>query len=194
MRILSGLARLGLPILSCVSLSCMVATAGAHEIDLSVNSSAFRAVYATALGDGLRLEGGWLYNSDEGDVVHAGFLVTGDAAPGNQKLTAGIGARLAYLDGDGSRRNGYALGVGGSVHWVLPGYDRFALSGEGYWAPDVLSGGDAEKYVDGTVRLGFSVTRQAEVYVGARYTGADYDDRPSILFDTGLHAGFNLRF
>jgi hypothetical protein len=172
----------------------MVATAGAHEIDLSVNSSAFRAVYATALGDGLRLEGGWLYNSDEGDVVHAGFLVTGDAAPGNQKLTAGIGARLAYLDGDGSRRNGYALGVGGSVHWVLPGYDRFALSGEGYWAPDVLSGGDAEKYVDGTVRLGFSVTRQAEVYVGARYTGADYDDRPSILFDTGLHAGFNLRF
>ena len=48
--------------------------------------------------------------------------------------------------------------------------------------------------VDGTVRLNYSITRQAEVFVGARYTGADFDDEPSILFDTGLHAGLNLRF
>jgi len=170
------------------------ATAVAHEIDLSLNSGAFRVTYATPVGDGLRLEGGWLHDTDEGDVAHAGFLVTGDAAPGGQKVTAGIGVRLAYLGGDGSQRDGYALGVGGSLRWVVPRYDRFAVSGEWYWAPDILSGGDAEKYVDGTVRVGYSVTRQAEVYLGARYTGADYKDRPSILFDTGMHAGFNLRF
>jgi hypothetical protein len=181
-------------VFSGVGLFCLAATAGAHEIDFSLNSNALRAVYATSLADNLRLDGGWLYDSDEGDVVHAGLQVTGDAGTGNKSLTAGIGARLAYLDGDGSGRSGYALGVGGSLRWVLPGYDRFAVSGEYFWAPDVLSGGDAEKYVDGTVRIGFSVTRQAEVYVGARYTGADYNNRPSILFDTGMHAGFNLRF
>ena len=199
MRNLLGLARPGQAFLayvvfSCVGLFCLAATAGAHEIDLSINSNALRAVYATSLGDNLRLDGGWLYDSDEGDVVHAGLQVTGDAGTGNKSLTAGIGARLAYLDGDGGGRSGYALGVGGSLRWVLPRYDRFALSGEYFWAPDILSGGDAEKYVDGTVRIGFSVTRQAEVYVGARYTGADYNDRPSILFDTGMHAGFNLHF
>ena len=81
-------------------------------------------------GDSLRLEGGLAPRRRRGRRVHAGLQVTGDAAPGNQKLTAGIGARLAYLDGDGSNRSGYALGIGGSVRWVIPRYDRFALSGE----------------------------------------------------------------
>ncbi|MEO8445625.1 MAG: YfaZ family outer membrane protein [Gammaproteobacteria bacterium] len=189
MRILNGLALLGLPLLAFI-----LAPASAHEIDLSLNSGAFRVVYATPVGDGLRLEGGWLHDSDEGDLVHAGFLVTGDAAPGNQKVTAGVGARLAFLDADGSGREGYALGVGGSLRWVVPRYDRIAVSGEAYWAPNILSGGDAEGYIDSSIRVGYSVTRKAEVYVGARYAGADFDKRPSMLFDTGLHAGFNLRF
>jgi hypothetical protein len=68
------------------------------------------------------------------------------------------------------------------------------VTGELYFAPDILTGGDAEEYVDGTVRVGYSVTRQADVYLGARYVSADYDDRPSIKFDTGLHAGLTLRF
>ena len=194
MRILSGLARLGLPFLVLLGLSSLPPVAVAHEIDLSINADAFRSVFTLALGDSLRLEGGLLHNSDEGDVISAGFLVTGDVAPGNQKLTAGIGARLAYLDGDGSQREGYALGVGGSVRWVMPRNDRFVLSAEGYWAPEVLCGEDAEEYLDGTVRFGYSVTRQADVYVGARYARADYNNRPSTLFDTGMNIGFTLRF
>lgn len=178
--------------------SLFAVPAGAHELGFSLNDSAFRAGYATMLGssigDGLRVDGGWLHDTDEGQVIHVGFQVQGDAAPNQQQLTVGIGARLAWLDGDGPKRDGYALGIGGSLRWVVPAYDRFTVSGEYYWAPDLLSGGDAEKYVDATIRVGYSVTRQADVYVGARYTGADYDNRPSILFDTGMHAGFDLRF
>jgi hypothetical protein len=196
MRILIGRARTGLTWarLAGAALACAAGPALAHEIDLGLNADAFRAAYATPVGDGLRLEGGWLHDGDEGDLVHAGFLVTGDAAPGSQTITAGIGGRLAYLDAEGSSRDGYALGVGGSARWVLPRYDRFAVYGELYWAPDILSGGDIEEYTDATLRLGYSVTRQAEVYVGARHACADSDDRPSMCFDTGMHAGFNLRF
>jgi len=190
MRYLTGLARLGLPLL----VLCNAAPAPAHELSLDLNDSAFRVSYAAPVGDGLRLDTGWLRDGDEGDVIHGTFQVTGEAAPARQKLTAGVGARLAWLDGDGNGREGYALGVGGSLRWIIPAYDRFAVSAEYFWAPDILSGGDAEKYVDGTIRVGYSVTRQAEIYVGARYTGADFDDRPSLLFDTGMHAGFALRF
>ncbi|MDP2324800.1 MAG: YfaZ family outer membrane protein [Gammaproteobacteria bacterium] len=193
MRNLIGPARPGLSLLL-VAVSSIIGTAAAHEIDLSLNADALRLAYATEVGDGLRIDGGFLTESDEGDVVHAGLQVVGDAAPGNQKLTAGLGGRLAYLDGDGSKREGYALGLGGSVRWPVPRYNRFVVSGELYFAPDILAGGDAEEYVDGTVRVGYSVTRRAEVYVGARYLSADYDDRPSIKFDTGVHAGLNLRF
>jgi YfaZ precursor len=188
MRILTGLALVGLPFF------LIGAPARAHEINLGFNDSAFRATYARGFGDGLRFDAGWLADSDEGDVIHTGLLIVGDVAPGGQKLTGGIGGRLAYLDGEGNNREGYALGVGGSLRWVVPRYNRFAVYGEYFWAPDVLSGGDAEKYVDTTIRLGYSVTRQAELYVGARYTGADFDDRPSILFDTGMHIGIELRF
>jgi hypothetical protein len=193
MRNLSGPARLGLS-LFLIAMSAGGSTAFAHEIDLSLNADALRLAYATSAGDGLRIDGGYLGDSDKGNVFHAGLQVVGDAAPGSQQLTAGIGGRLAYLDGDGSKREGYALGIGGSLRWAVPRYNRFAVSGELYWAPDILSGGDAEEYRDATVRVGYSVTRQAEVYLGARYVSADYKDRPSIKFDTGLHAGFNLRF
>ncbi len=188
MRILTGLALMGLP------LALIGAPAGAHEINLSFNDSAIRATYGRVLANGLRLDGGWLGDSDEGDVWHASALVVGDLAPGGQKLTGGLGGRLAYLDGDGSNREGYALGIGGSVRWAIPRYDRFTVSGEYFWAPDILSGGDAEEYMDGTIRLGYSITKQGELYVGARYTGAEFDDRPQILFDTGMHIGIELRF
>lgn len=188
MRNLSGLALLGLPFL------LIGAPAGAHEINLGFNDGAVRGTYARVFGNGLRFDAGWLADSDEGDVVHTGLQVVGDVSPGGQKLTGGIGGRLAYLDGEGNNREGWALGVGGSLRWVIPRYNRFSIAGEYYWAPDILSGGDAEKYVDANIRLGYSVTKQADLYVGARYTGAEYDNRPEILFDTGMHIGFELRF
>jgi hypothetical protein len=194
MRDFIGLARPGSAVLVLFGLSSLSSAAVAHELDISVNDDAFRSVFTLTLKDNLRLEGGVLHNSDAGSVISAGLLVTGDVAPAGEKLTGGLGGRLAYLDGDGSQRDGYALGLGGSVRWVVPRYERFALSAEGYWAPEVLCGGDAEEYLDGTVRFGYSVTRQADVYLGARYVRADYDDRPSTLFDTGMNIGFNLRF
>jgi hypothetical protein len=194
MRNLLGQVRPDLSFLVLLVLSCLPPVAVAHEIDISINADALRFGYATALGESGRFEGGVLHDSDEGEAYTAGFLVTGNPAVGNEKISMGIGARLAYLNGDGSERDGYALGLGGSVRWALPRYERFALSAEGYWAPEVLSGGDAEEYLDGTVRFGYSITRQAEVYLGARYVRADYEDRPSSLFDTGMNIGFNLRF
>lgn len=193
MRNFPGPARLGLALLL-FPVPFIGATAGASEIDLSLNSDALRLVYATEVGDGLRIDGGLLHDSDKGDVVHAGLQVVGAAAPGSEQLTAGIGARLAYLDGDGGQSDGYALGIGGSARWVVPRYSRFSVAGELYWAPDILSGGDAEEYVDGTVRVAYNVTRNADVYIGARYTSADYENQPSVKFDTGMHAGFALRF
>jgi len=194
MREFSRLAHPGLAFLTFLSVSCLPAVALAHEIDISINADAFRTVYAAAVGENGRFEGGVLHNSDEGEVFSAGFLVTGNPVIGTEKLTAGIGGRLAYLNGKGSDRDGYALGLGGSVRWVVPRYERFAVSAEGYWAPEVISGGDAEEYLDGTVRFGYSITRQADVYLGARYVRADFDNRPSTLFDTGMNIGFNLRF
>ena len=79
MRNLTGLALLGLPFF------LIGAPAGAHEVNLSFNDSALRATYATGFSNGLRLDTGWLGDSDEGEVVHVSLRAVGDLVPGGQK-------------------------------------------------------------------------------------------------------------
>jgi hypothetical protein len=114
MRGLFGLARPGPAVLLLLGLSSLSSAAVAREFDISFNDDAFRSGFALTLQDNLRVGAGVLHSSDAGSVISAGLQVTG-----------GVGARLAYLDGDGSQGGGYALGLGGSVRWALPGYERF---------------------------------------------------------------------
>lgn len=166
----------------------------AGELDIGLNSDAVRVGFATPLNESVRLGLGWLYDRDKGDVIHGDLQVTGEALPARPGLVAGLGGRLAWLNGDGSNENGFAVGLGGSFRWQLPRYNRFSVAGELFWAPDLLSGGDAEDYRDAGLRLSYSVIRQADVFVGARYVRAEYKRRPNVHFDTGMHAGLSLRF
>lgn len=167
----------------------------AGELNLGLNSDTFRIQYATPLNESLHLGLGWLHDSDDdGDVLHADLQVTGDALSPGQGLVAGLGGRLAWFEGDSSKQDGYALALGGSFRWQVPRYNRFGVAGELFWAPDLLTGGDAEEYQDAGLRLTYNVIRQAQVFVGARYVRAEYKNRADVHFDTGWHAGLSLRF
>ena len=167
----------------------------AHELDLSFNSDAFRFIYANAVPDrSLRLDAGWLHHSDDGDLVHAGLQLVSNATSGPDPVVAGIGGRLAYLNGERSNQNGLALAVGGSLRAPIRGYNRFAVAGELWYAPDVLIIDDAEEYLELGLRGSYNITRQAEVYVGARYVRAEYKQAADYRFDTGMHLGLNLKF
>jgi hypothetical protein len=173
------------------------ALAAENTLDIGLNADAVRGVYSHTFDQpGLRLDGGWLHHQDNGDVLHAGLLVVGDAGGGGRagKITAGLGARLAFFDGDGSDREGFALAPGARVTWTLPRWDRVSITGEGYFAPDILAGGDAEEFIDLAVRGAYAVTRQARIYVGARYVRGDFDGAGDVRFDTGLHAGLDVSF
>ena len=174
--------------------SAMAASAPANQIYLDFNQDAWRAAWNHAVGSGpLHLDTGWLHHQDNGDAVHLGLLVTGEtsSAPG---MTGGLGGRVFLLDAEGGDGEGYGVGLGGALRYVLPRYDRFAMEIEGWFAPDVLTGGDAEGYRDLGARLEYSVTRQAGVYVGARYVRGDYEDGGDRYFDTGMNIGIHLQF
>jgi len=167
----------------------------AHELDLSFNSDTFRFIYAYSIPErALRLDGGWLHNTDDGDVLHAGLQLVSNATSGPDPVVAGIGGRLAYINGERSNQDGLALAVGGSLRIPLPAFNRFSISSEIWYAPDVLIVDDAEEYLELALRGSYNVTRQAELYVGARYIRAEYDRAADFKFDTGMHLGLNLRF
>jgi hypothetical protein len=44
------------------------------------------------------------------------------------------------------------------------------------------------------VRVGYSVLRDGDVYLGLRRIQAEYKGSGRFTFDSGLHAGFELRF
>lgn len=170
-------------------------TVVAGEIDFSFNSDAFRFIYAHDFtNNDLRSDFGFLNTDDDGWVANASLYLTGFASDGTNPLQAGIGGRTGWVDGDSSKQSGIPLAVGGFVKYTFPKWNRLSLRGEGWIAPEILSFGDLDKYQDYTVRVGYNVLKQADLYIGYRYVKGNFSDAPSVTFDDGGHIGFTIRF
>ena len=182
-------------VLALLAAGLLWAQAAADEIDLSFSNDALRVVYLHDLRNSrLNVEGGWLDNSDSGSALHVGLTLRGFASGGSNPVRAGVGGRLAVVDGDLPDQSGYGFGVGGFLSFTLTRFNRITLTGAAYFAPDVLTGSGLEKYQDYTARLGYQIMRDAEIYLGVRYVKGDFNARPEVRFDDGMHIGFSIRF
>ena len=171
------------------------AVCAADEAEISFNGDAARAIYSHDLNrNDLRIDGGWLHHTDHGDVLHVGLHLAGQASVRQDEITAGLGVRLTYTDGDLPKQDGLAAPLGGFVKYTPRQYDRINVRGHAYFAPDVLSIGDMEKYGELGLRVGYNLMREADVFVGARYVRGEYKKAPDARFDTGMHVGISLRF
>lgn len=171
------------------------AQAAADEIDLSLNSDALRFIYDHDLRrTQLHLDGGWLYHEDNGNAVHLGLTLPGFASEGANPVRAGLGGRLVYVDGDLPDQSGFGLGFGGFLSYTLAKFNRINVTGAAYFAPDIATLSDLEKYQDYTAKVGYQFTREAEVYLGVRYVKGNFDTAPNVLFDNGMHVGFDVKF
>ena len=166
-----------------------------QEVSLGFNSDGLRASYFNELSsNNLVVDAGWLHHKDKGDVVHAGIHLVDQASSGRNRLVGGLGGRVLYSDGDNSNQSGFAFPVGGFLTFIPSQFDRVSLTGSAYYAPDILTIGDMEKYQEYGLRLSYNLLREATVYVGARYVKGGYDDAPSVRYDTGMHVGLSIRF
>lgn len=175
------------------------APALAAELDLSINDDAARLNYAWQTGDsGLRLDAGYLYHQDRGDVIHVGLHLEGAASSGTSPVTGGLGGKLFYVNPDQFGFDALAIGLGGYLRYTLPRYNRFNVYGHAYFAPDVLAFSDGEQYREIEARISYNVLREADVFLGLRYSNAEFDagilGTPDITMDNGLHLGIQLRF
>jgi len=173
----------------------LCSAASADEIDLSFNSEAVRFGYVHALArNDLQADFGLLASNDEGWVATSSLYLTGFASDGANPLQASVGGRTGWVSGDDSGQGGAPVAVGGALKYTFPRFNRLSLRGEAWFAPDILCIGDLDKYQDYTLRLGYSVLRQADLYAGLRYVRADFDNDSKAEFDNGANIGFNIRF
>ena len=164
-------------------------------LDVNLNSDAIRLGFSSRLGDPKYLANiGWLYNEDRGDVIHGSFHLVDAASSSGDALQAGLGVRIVHTRTDPSIFDGTALALGGFARYTLPDANRYSISGYGYYAPDITSFGDQTEYYELGVRVGYSVLRDGDVYLGLRRIQAEYEGITRFKFDSGLHVGFEIRF
>jgi hypothetical protein len=168
--------------------------AAAAEVNLDVNNSAAKLLVGVPLSNNLLVDGAWLYHADNGHVLSAAGHITG-AASGVDPLQGGLGLRLSYIINDReSEEDGAALALGGFLRYTLPQYDRIHFSGSLYYAPEVLSFSDVDEYYEYGLDAGYSVLKNADVYLGWRTVKADFKNDGTERMDTGFHVGFRARF
>lgn len=172
------------------------------SIDLNFSNDAARLTYARLIyDDKLEFDAGWLHHQDRGNLLNVSLGRFGEAGGGQQSITAAIGGRLYAADAEFGPvmgvtppdRDGFAIGVGGLFRLKLDDYDRIGFAGHAYYAPSVISFGDADDVLEVAGRVTYSVLKEGEVYLGLRYINVGFKDRDA-KFDSGLHIGIRLEF
>lgn len=132
--------------------SAAFAARGAN-LDFNLASNALAVDYTANLTDtGLEGDLGYLHHSDRVDIADVGLDLTGNASPSGSPLIFGVGGKFFYISRKGSSSNGEALGIGARFRYTWPTYNRFAIGGELYYAPSVVSFGSADRYLQYGVR------------------------------------------
>lgn len=114
----------------------------------------------------------------------------GDAGVANHQVNAALGLRGSWLTSSGF--DAQALSVGGEVKARFQGIDRLVFSGYGYYAPKVLSFGDADAFLEWGARLGYQVLRNGEVFVGYRQVKFETSLGNDVTADTGYNVGIKF--
>ncbi len=194
-------------ILAAAVLAGLAHTAAAEEFDINISEDAVRGVLSGPLsrvfsGVTGQYDAGLIYkegkdsSTDPEDAKltlgHFGVLATGDVGAQGAEAAAGLGARAVFADREGT--TGGALALGGQFEVRLPGFERVALTGYGYIAPNILSFSDLKSYSEFALDVEFEVVRAAALYAGYRRVNVKPEPTGPSNADDGAHIGLRLTF
>ena len=174
--------------------SAAFAARGAN-LDFNLASNALAVDYTASLTDtGLEGDIGYLHHTDRVDIADVGLDLKGNASPVGSPLIFGVGGKFFYISPKGTSSNGEVIGIGAHFRYTWPTYNRFAIGGELYYAPSVVSFGDADRYLQYGVRAAYEILRNADVYVGYRHVSAAFNGSPNVTLDSSIVVGMSLTF
>lgn len=164
----------------------------ADALDINLNDDAVQASYTTNWRNA-QLNFGILSNTDQHDwVASVGLLALGEKQTGDGRTEAGLGGKI-YL-ADAANKDILALGLGGQFR-VFPNNGPVGFGGFLYYAPDIVTVLDGEKFWEWGARIELEVIkRTANVYLGYRKVRADLDNNTRVTVDSGIHLGVRISF
>ncbi len=168
------------------------AAARADSLDINLNDDTVEAAYGTYFRTA-DLSFGVLYNENREDwVAHAGLLAIGIRESRDTRSYAGLGGKLYYASV--RDKDVLALGLGGLLRW-FPGNGPVGLGASLFYAPNVVTAIDGEKFWEFVARVEFEVVKgTASLYLGYRKIRAELDTGAKVDVDDDPHLGIRISF
>jgi|GEM_PF-731455 len=171
------------------------------KVGLDLSSEALRVQVSNTANMSADAEVDWdagflRVESDNGgptrSLITATVRSVGDAGVARHQVDAALGVRAFWLNGGGF--DAQALGVGGALTARLDGMDRLVFSSYAYYAPQIISFGDADAFLEWGGDVAYQVLRTGEVYLGYRQVKVDPKQGADVTVDTGFHLGMRFGF
>ena len=179
-----------------LSLLAFSTTALADAFDINLNDSSVQLQYRASMGhDTLgrsELHFGYLYTNKNNTLVDFGILVQDEVGSNAPGVTVGVG--LKGLIAKAQNNNARALAIGGLVRFAPFSDSRFGISGLVYMSPNIVTFGDADRFIETGVKLDYEVIPQAVVYLGYRKIRFNMKVAPDSTLDEGAHIGVKISF
>ena len=175
----------------------MLNTANAEsEFDVDLSNDVVRLGISTPVASGNLLgSASYLHHEDDADLFAAGIHVAGKSKASRGKQTTGLGVKLAGFTTDEADLDGGALALGGFIKHTLADANLITLRGDLYYAPDVVAFGDADKYLEFSLRVEYRLMDNANVFAGYRKIDIGIKDSSATAdLDKSAHVGINLLF
>jgi len=183
------------------SLTVFSASTLADTVDVNLRDNSAQFQYKSSLGrDALgntEFHAGALYADKNNMMADFGLLVKddlGDNAPG---FSVGVGIKgiSAKVSGNSNTaKTTAAMALGGFLRYSPPATPRLGVVGQIYLSPNITTFGDADRYVEATIRGEYEVIPAAVVYLGYRRIGFGIKNSAYAVLDEGGFLGVRLSF
>ena len=190
-----------LSLLAIGTMATVSTTALADTVDINLRDTSAQFQYISSLGrDPLgktQFHAGALYVNKDNILGDFGLLVRdelGDNAPG---FSVGVGIKgvVAKVTGNSTKvSDASALSLGAMLRYSPPATQRLGIVGEIYASPNIVTFGDADRYVETNARLEYEIIPQAVAYIGYRKIGFGLKTLPTAILDEGGFLGVRIWF
>ena len=139
-----------------------------------------------------RVDAGFLFTEERDLLFQAGFAIDAPTLASSFRFSFGSRAYIALL-GD-ENNDAFALALGVEAAYNLP-FERLPLElhASAYYAPDITTFGQGERFIDANVDVILPVRQQFDVFAGFRFLRVDMRPGDTDL-DDQIHAGLRYSF
>lgn len=169
----------------------------ADAVDINLSNDVARFQYLAPMGHvgqgKSEFHMGFLYNDSNNILGDVGLLVMNSAGNANH-LSGGIGGKVLFARI--ANNHAVALALGGKIRSAPFGDKRLGITGQLYFAPDIVTFGDADRYLETGVGVEYEIMPPAVVYIGYRKIkmGIKAALVPDLRLDEGAHVGIRITF